>query len=180
MFWQASSTPPSARPSSPDAAKHPVVMKCFELLIKPHIKASLPASLDLLQFAYYPNCSTEDAISTTLHSVITYLDYEDTYSRIMYIDFSPAFNILIPQFSYSAWTPLSRVSWTWTFWLSDHNLSVSEKTPPTPSHRALDILKAVDSVQTVYNTNNTIVHPDTRGTRSSRLRMTPQWWNSYV
>ena len=46
-------------------------MKCFKQLIKPHITASLPASHDPHQFAYHPNRSIEDAISTTLHSVIT-------------------------------------------------------------------------------------------------------------
>ena len=62
-----------------------IVMKCFERLVKPHITASLPASYDPYQFAYYPSRSTEDAISTTLHSVITHLDQKDTYARILYI-----------------------------------------------------------------------------------------------
>lgn len=74
----------------------PIVAKCFERLVKPHITACLPASCDLLQFAYLPNRSTEDAISTTLHSVITHLDHKDTYARILYIDFNSAFNTIIP------------------------------------------------------------------------------------
>lgn len=52
----------------------PNVMKCFEQLIKPNITATLPASIDLLQFAYHPNHSTEDALTTTLHSDIPHLD----------------------------------------------------------------------------------------------------------
>ena len=62
-------------------------MKCFEQLVRPLITASLPALHDPYQFAYRPNCSTEDTISTTLHSVITHLDQKDTYTRILYIDF---------------------------------------------------------------------------------------------
>ena len=74
-----------------------IVMKCFERFVKPHITASLSASHDPYQFAYHPNRSTEDAISTTLQSVITHLDQKETYARILYIDFSPAFNTIIPQ-----------------------------------------------------------------------------------
>ena len=54
---------------------------------------SLPAS----KFAYCPKRPTEDAISNTLHSVITHLDQKDTYARILYVDFSSAFNTNIPQ-----------------------------------------------------------------------------------
>lgn len=43
----------------------PIVMKYFELLIKPHITASLPASFD--QFACCPNRSIEDA---SLHPIL--------------------------------------------------------------------------------------------------------------
>ena len=68
----------------------PIVMKCFERLIKPHIKSSLPASLDPHQYAYHSNRSTEDAISTTLHTVLTHLEQRDTYARILYVDFSSA------------------------------------------------------------------------------------------
>lgn len=66
-------------------------------VVRPHITASLPASLEPIQFAYHPNHSTEDAISTTLHPNITHLDDTDIYARILYIDFSSAFNIIIPQ-----------------------------------------------------------------------------------
>ncbi|KAI4903588.1 hypothetical protein NFI96_028513 [Prochilodus magdalenae] len=45
----------------------PIIMKCLERLIMRHIKTLLPPSLDPLQFAYRPNCSTDDTISTTLH-----------------------------------------------------------------------------------------------------------------
>lgn len=71
----------------------PIAMKCFERLIT----SSLPASLDQYQFAYRPNCSTEDAISTTLHTVLTHLEQRNTYARIRYVDFSSAFNTIIPQ-----------------------------------------------------------------------------------
>ena len=43
-----------------------VMMKCFERLVKDHITSTLPVTLDPLQFAYHPNRSTDDAITTTM------------------------------------------------------------------------------------------------------------------
>ncbi|KAI4900272.1 hypothetical protein NFI96_023152 [Prochilodus magdalenae] len=72
-------------------------MKCFERLVMRHIKGQLPPSLDPLQFAYRPNRSTDDAITTTLHLALTHLDNKDAYVRMLFIDFSSAFNAIIPQ-----------------------------------------------------------------------------------
>ncbi|KAI2646048.1 hypothetical protein H4Q32_026860 [Labeo rohita] len=62
-----------------------------------HIKTVLPPSLDPFQFAYRPNRSTDDAISTALHSALTHLDKKDSYVGMLFIDFSSAFNTIIPQ-----------------------------------------------------------------------------------
>ncbi|KAK3569758.1 hypothetical protein QTP86_004075 [Hemibagrus guttatus] len=56
-----------------------IIMKCFERLIMRQIKDLLPPSLDPMQFAYHPNRSTDDAISTTLHLSLTHLENKDTY-----------------------------------------------------------------------------------------------------
>ncbi|KAK1802807.1 hypothetical protein P4O66_021353, partial [Electrophorus voltai] len=69
-----------------------IMKKCFERLVMRHIKTQLPPSLDRLQFAYHPNCSTDDAISTTLHLALTHLDKKGTYVRMLFIDFSSVFN----------------------------------------------------------------------------------------
>ncbi len=61
------------------------------------IKNSLPNTLDPLQFAYRPNRSTDDAISSTLHLALTHLENKDSYVRMLFIDFSSAFNTIIPQ-----------------------------------------------------------------------------------
>ncbi|KAI5616377.1 gastrula zinc finger protein XlCGF28.1-like [Silurus asotus] len=73
------------------------MMKCFERLVMRHIKTQLPPSLDPMQFAYRPNRITDDAISTTLHLALTHLDNKDSYVRMLFIDFSSAFNTIIPQ-----------------------------------------------------------------------------------
>ena len=55
-----------------------VIMKYFKRLVKDHITSTLPATLDLLQFAYSPNSSTDYAITITLHTVLSYLDKRNT------------------------------------------------------------------------------------------------------
>ncbi|KAI3362875.1 hypothetical protein L3Q82_001924 [Scortum barcoo] len=70
------------------------IMKCFERLVKSFITSSIPDSLDPLQFAYRPNRSTEDAIALTLHTALSHLDQRDTYVRMLFIDYSSAFNTI--------------------------------------------------------------------------------------
>ena len=74
-----------------------VIMKCFEMLIKDHITATLPATLDTLQFAYRPNRSTDDAIAITLHTALSHLDKNNIYVRMLFIDYSSAFNTIEPS-----------------------------------------------------------------------------------
>ncbi|TKS65799.1 putative RNA-directed DNA polymerase from transposon X-element [Collichthys lucidus] len=75
----------------------PTIMKCFERLVMQHIKSVLRPSLDPYQFAYRANRSTDDAITTALHSALTHLDSKDSYVRKLFLDFSSAFNTIIPQ-----------------------------------------------------------------------------------
>ncbi len=74
-----------------------IAMKCFERLVMSHIRSCLPTNLDPLQFAYRANRSTEDAISTLLHLTLTHLENKNTYARILLMDFSSAFNTILPQ-----------------------------------------------------------------------------------
>ncbi|KAI4875852.1 hypothetical protein NFI96_001584, partial [Prochilodus magdalenae] len=71
-------------------------MKCFERLVKTHISSSLPATMDPHQFAYRSNRSTDDAVALTVHSALTHLDRKNTYVRTLFIDYSSAFNTIIP------------------------------------------------------------------------------------
>ena len=72
-------------------------MKCFEWLVKTFITSSLPDSLDPLQFAYRANRSTDDAIALTIHTALSHLDQRNTYVRILFIDYSSAFNTIVPS-----------------------------------------------------------------------------------
>ena len=71
-------------------------VKCFERLVKSFITSSLPDSLGPLQFAYRPNRLTADAISLTLHTALSHLDQMDTCVRMLFIDYSSAFNTIVP------------------------------------------------------------------------------------
>ncbi|KAF7707231.1 hypothetical protein HF521_018449, partial [Silurus meridionalis] len=75
----------------------PIAIKCFEKLVLNHLTAGLPPTLDPHQFAYRPNRSTEDAVSTALHSALTHLDKSNTNIRMLFIDFSAAFNTVLPS-----------------------------------------------------------------------------------
>lgn len=75
----------------------PIITKCFERLVLRHMKTQLPQNLDPLQFAYCPNRSTDDAISSALHLSLSHLNKKDIYVRMLFIDFSSAFNTVIPQ-----------------------------------------------------------------------------------
>ena len=69
-------------------------MKCLERQVIAHI-SNIPETLDLLQFAYCPNRSTDGAISIGLHTALSHLDKRNTYVRILFIDYSSAFNTIV-------------------------------------------------------------------------------------
>ncbi len=56
----------------------------------------LPASVDPLQFAYCSNRSTDDAIAFTLHTALSHLENKNTYVRMLFVDYSSAFNTIVP------------------------------------------------------------------------------------
>ena len=69
-----------------------VAMKCFERLVMAH-NTIMPETLDPLQFADRPNRSTDDAISIALHADLS------TWTKgtpILFIDYSTAFNTIVP------------------------------------------------------------------------------------
>ncbi|KAM7373781.1 hypothetical protein PAMA_022061 [Pampus argenteus] len=75
----------------------PVVMKCFEKLVRNHITSALPRSLDPHQFAYRANRSTEDAVATALHAALSHLEGQGNYVRMLFVDYSSAFNTILPH-----------------------------------------------------------------------------------
>ncbi|KAI5100978.1 hypothetical protein C0J45_9964 [Silurus meridionalis] len=78
-----------------------VVMKTFEKLVLAHLKKVTEQLLDPLQFAYRANRSVDDAVNMGLNYILQHLDCPGTYARILYVDFSSAFNTIIPGILHS-------------------------------------------------------------------------------
>ena len=72
-------------------------MKCFENIVLNFIESFLPKGFDTFQFAYKKNRSVEDALAINYHEVLNHLETKNTYARILFIDYSSAFNTIIPQ-----------------------------------------------------------------------------------
>ncbi|KAM3842547.1 uncharacterized protein ACN63O_022346, partial [Diretmus argenteus] len=75
----------------------PVVVKCFEKLVWGHITSLLPRGFDPHQFAYRANRSTEDAVATALHAALSHLEQPGNYVRMLFMDYSSAFNTILPN-----------------------------------------------------------------------------------
>ncbi|XP_070183628.1 uncharacterized protein [Littorina saxatilis] len=74
-----------------------VIMKVLERLILRHLRAFTGHLSDPLQFAYQANRSVDDAVAMGLHFVLQHLENPRTYARMLFIDYSSAFNTIIPH-----------------------------------------------------------------------------------
>ena len=70
-----------------------VVTKVLEQLVLAYIYPSM----DPLQFAYRDNRCTDDAVALIVHFVLQHLESTNRYARILFVDYSSAFNTVIPQ-----------------------------------------------------------------------------------
>ncbi|KAK3543629.1 hypothetical protein QTP70_025003 [Hemibagrus guttatus] len=70
-----------------------VVMKSFERPMSSYLKDITDPLLDPLQFA---NRSVDDAVNMALHFILQHLDSPGSYARILFVDFSSAFNTIVP------------------------------------------------------------------------------------
>ena len=104
-----------------------VIMKGFERLILAYIKSVIPNTTDPYQFAYRENRSVDDAVCLALDYVYKHLDKRNTYARMLFIDYSSAFNTIIPSKLYMKLTDLGLCcqlcNWIYDF-LSDRTQTV--------------------------------------------------------
>ncbi|XP_039896534.1 uncharacterized protein LOC120738979 [Simochromis diagramma] len=73
------------------------VMKTLERLILKHLRLLVEPWLDPLQFAYQPRISVENAIIYLLDQAYSHLDIVGSTVRVMFFDFSSAFNTIRPS-----------------------------------------------------------------------------------
>lgn len=74
-----------------------VIMKGLEAFVKSLLSNFISSDFDQFQFAYTKNRSVEDAVITLFHELYSHLDISNTYARILFIDFSSAFNTIQPH-----------------------------------------------------------------------------------
>ncbi|KAJ8363921.1 hypothetical protein SKAU_G00127520 [Synaphobranchus kaupii] len=100
-LWKSSIISPVPKKASPSAprpvALTPVIMKCFERLVLSQVQQSVQSIVDPLQFAYQQNRGVDDALLTLLHLVQSHLDTTKSYIRLVFLDFSSAFNTIQPH-----------------------------------------------------------------------------------
>ncbi len=63
--------------------------------------------LDPLQFVYRANRYVDDAVKMGLHYILKHLDKPGNYARILFVDFSSAFNTIMPDLLSDKLTQLS-------------------------------------------------------------------------
>ena len=95
-----------------------VVVKCMERLILSRLLRQAGDQLDPLQFAYRHNRSVEDAVITVLNAIYTHLEQPKSFVRILFADFSAAFNTVRPHLLAKKLTNLN-VNPTLCLWLLD-------------------------------------------------------------
>ena len=74
-----------------------VVIKVFERLVLRSPKAATDHQLYPHQFAYRAKRSVDDAVALALHHILQHLETFGTYARVLFVDFSSAFNTIIPR-----------------------------------------------------------------------------------
>ncbi|KAI3357032.1 hypothetical protein L3Q82_003661 [Scortum barcoo] len=73
------------------------LMKTLERLVLAHLRPLVSSFMDPLQFAYQPDIGVDDAVIYLLHTSLTHLEKAGSTVRIMFFDFSSAFNTIQAQ-----------------------------------------------------------------------------------
>ena len=72
------------------------IMKTLERLLLHLLRLEVKDTLDPLQFAYKEHIGVDDAVLYMLHRALSHLEEPGAYVRIMFFDFSSAFNTIQP------------------------------------------------------------------------------------
>lgn len=74
-----------------------LTMKTLEKIVRDNLLISVQDHLDPLQFAYRPQRGVEDAACTLLNFIHSHLEGAKSLVRLLFIDFSSAFNCIQPH-----------------------------------------------------------------------------------
>ena len=76
----------------------PAVMKVCERVVLCKLNGSVKDYIDPLQFAYRRNRSADDAVLYVMENIYSHLEKAGSSVRLMFFDFSGAFNTIQPHF----------------------------------------------------------------------------------
>ncbi|XP_054865475.1 uncharacterized protein LOC129348636 [Amphiprion ocellaris] len=104
VLWKTSCLVPVSKTRNPREPNHfrPValtshLMKTMKRIVLKNLRPQVSQYLDPLQFAYQPNIGVDDAVIYLLHRSLTHLEKPSSTVRVMFFDFSSAFNIIQPS-----------------------------------------------------------------------------------
>ena len=75
----------------------PAIMKVFERFVLELLLNEVKEQLDFLQFAYKAKRNVEDACLLFINNILKHLEKNRNYARVLFIDFSSAFNTIQPH-----------------------------------------------------------------------------------
>jgi hypothetical protein len=108
-IWKTSELIPAPKKNPPTCnndyrpiALTSIMMKCLERVVKHHLTVQVKPHVDKLQFAYTANRCVEDATLSLTDFVLNHVDKANSTSqkhfvKILYVDFSSAFNTIQPH-----------------------------------------------------------------------------------
>lgn len=74
-----------------------VLMKILERFVRSEILRMTEGLLDPMQFAYRSKKGVEDVTITLIHLLLKHLEWKRYHSRVLFVDFSSAFNTIQPH-----------------------------------------------------------------------------------
>ena len=93
MYLYLSSLPKCKNDLQPVALTS-IIMKTFERIILNRLLPQLKPYMDKLQFSYSEGLGVDDAVLTLLHTLHKHLVKLGTKARLLFVDFSRAFNTI--------------------------------------------------------------------------------------
>ena len=100
-LWKTSTVIPVPKKPRPSELNHyrpvaltSIAMKCLERLVLNIMLPVVGPQLDANQFAYKAKRGTEDAVACLLHPLLQHLESSSNFARLLFIDFSSAFNTI--------------------------------------------------------------------------------------
>ena len=104
VLWKTSCVVPVPKTPRPKEPNHfrPValtshLMKTMERIILRHLRPLVGTQLDTLQFAYQPGIRVDNAVIYLLHRSLLHLEDSGSTVRVIFFDFSSAFNTIQPS-----------------------------------------------------------------------------------